>query len=119
MPDSIRRQAEMAARRAQVTCCWNRGSLCRSDLQCRGHRDEYSFRSAKVVIEGDGDFRGTLECPRKSRRVTDIRMRFEVDSDASDEQLAMLLKQTERFCVIYQTLRSPPRMAATLQRLKT
>ncbi len=78
------------------------------------------FRSARVVIEGDGDFRGTLGVSREVPvGVTDIRMRFEVDSDASDEQLALLLKQTERYCVIYQTLRSPPRMAATLQRLKT
>lgn len=78
------------------------------------------FRSVKVVVEGDGDFRGTLGIAKEVPvGLTDIRMRFEVDSDASDEQLAMLLKQTERFCVIYQTLRSPPQLAATLQRTKT
>ncbi|MCX7164186.1 MAG: OsmC family protein [Betaproteobacteria bacterium] len=78
------------------------------------------FRSARVIIEGDGDFRGTLGVSREVPvGVTDIRMRFEVDSDASDEQLATLLKQTERYCVIYQTLLTPPRMAATLQRINT
>lgn len=77
------------------------------------------FRSAKVVIEGDGDFRGTLGLSREVPvGVTDIRMRFVVDSDASDEQLALLLKQTERYCVIYQTLRTPPRMSADLQRVR-
>jgi uncharacterized OsmC-like protein len=49
--------------------------------------------------------------------ITDIRLRFDVDSDASDEQLATLLKLTERYCVIFQTLRTPPRLSATLQRL--
>jgi uncharacterized OsmC-like protein len=44
-------------------------------------------------------------------------MRFEVDSPASDEQLATLMRQTERYCVIFQTLRNPPRMAATLERV--
>ena len=78
------------------------------------------FRSARVIIEGDGDFRGTLGISREVPvGVSDIRMCFEVDSDASDEQLAILLKQTERFCVIYQTLLTPPRIAATLQRVKT
>jgi uncharacterized OsmC-like protein len=77
------------------------------------------FRSAKVIIEGDGDFRGTLGLSKEVPvGVTDIRMRFEVDSDASDEQLALLLKQTERYCVIYQTLRTPPRMSADLQRVR-
>lgn len=79
-----------------------------------------SFRSVRVIVEGDGDFRGTLGIARDVPvGVTDIRLRFEVDSDASDEQLATLLKQTERFCVIFQTLRTPPRMQATLQRVGT
>lgn len=77
-----------------------------------------SFRSAKVIVEGDGDFRGTLGISKDVPvGVTDIRLRFEVDSDASDDQLATLLRQTERFCVIYQTLRTPPRMEATLRRI--
>jgi len=79
-----------------------------------------SFRSARVIVEGDGDFRGTLGVVKDVPvGVTDIRLRFEVDSDASDEQLSMLLKQTERYCVIFQTLRTPPRMEASLQRVST
>ena len=76
------------------------------------------FRSARVIVEGDGDFRGTLGTSKEVPvGVTDIRMRFEVDSTASDEQLATLMRQTERYCVIFQTLRNPPRMAATLERV--
>ncbi|HMX16641.1 MAG TPA: OsmC family protein, partial [Rhodocyclaceae bacterium] len=58
------------------------------------------FRSARVVVEGDGDFRGTLGIARDVPvGITDIRLRFEVDSPASDEQLAVLMRQTERYCV--------------------
>ena len=75
------------------------------------------FRSARVIVEGDGDFRGTLGIARDVPvGITDIRLRFEVDSPASDEQLAVLMRQTERYCVIFQTLRTPPRLAASLQR---
>jgi OsmC-like protein len=67
---------------------------------------------------GDGDFRGTLGVDRDIPvGVTDIRVRFEIDSPASDEQLAMLMKLTERYCVILQTLRAPPAIEATLQRV--
>jgi uncharacterized OsmC-like protein len=49
--------------------------------------------------------------------ITEPRIRFEVDSPASDEQLVTLLKLTERYCVVYQTMISPPRVQATLQRV--
>jgi len=75
------------------------------------------FRSAQVVVEGEGDFRGTLGLAKEVPvGITDIRLRFEVDTDASDAQLATLLKLTERYCVIFQTLRTPPQLSATLQR---
>lgn len=75
------------------------------------------FRSAKVVVEGEGDFRGTLGLVKDVPvGVTDIRLRFEIDSDAGDQQLQTLLKLTERYCVIFQTLRAPPRLSATLLR---
>ena len=45
---------------------------------------------------------------------TDLRLTFELDSDASKEQLATLMKLTERYCVVYQTLRNPPRIAVEL-----
>ncbi len=76
------------------------------------------FRSARVIVEGDGDFRGTLGVARDVPvGITDIRLRFEVDSPASDEQLAVLMRQTERYCVIFQTLRTPPHMEASLRRV--
>ena len=76
-----------------------------------------AFRSAQVVVEGEGDFRGTLGLAKDVPvGLSEIRMRFEIDSDASDEQLATLLKLTERYCVIFQTLRTPPQLSATVQR---
>jgi len=76
------------------------------------------FRSAKVVVEGEGDFRGTLGLAKDVPvGITDIRLRFEIDTDAGDEQLATLLKLTERYCVIFQTLRVPPRLSATVERV--
>ena len=76
------------------------------------------FRSAQVIVEGEGDFRGTLGTAKDVPvGITDIRLSFEIDSPASDEQLATLLKLTERYCVIFQTLRTPPRMEATLRRV--
>lgn len=75
------------------------------------------FRSAQVVVEGEGDFRGTLGLAKDvPAGITDVRLRFEVDNDASDAQLETLLKLTERYCVIFQTLRRPPRLSATVQR---
>ena len=65
-------------------------------------------RDGTVYAEGDLDFRGTLgvskEVPVGFQR---IRLRFELDTDASPEQLDTLLKLTERYCVVLQTLRSP------------
>ena len=76
-----------------------------------------AFRSATVVVEGEGDFRGTLGLAKDVPvGITDIRLRFEVDTDADDAQLAKLLELTERYCVILQTLRTPPRLSARVQR---
>ena len=69
-------------------------------------------RGGTVSAEGDLDFRGTLgvakDAPVGFRA---IRLRFELDSDAAPEQLAKLIELTERYCVIYQTLRHPPALA--------
>jgi len=70
---------------------------------------EIPLRSGKVLVEGDLDFRGTLGVAKDAPvGFNDIRLRFELDSDASNEQLATLIKLTERYCVVYQTLRNPP-----------
>jgi uncharacterized OsmC-like protein len=77
------------------------------------------YRAVQVVVEGEGDFRGTLGLAKDVPvGLSAIRLRFEVDSDASDEQLATLMKLTERYCVIFQTLRTPPALSATLQRVR-
>ena len=60
-----------------------------------------------VHVEGDLDFRGTLGVAKDEGVAVGfraIRLRFELDHDATDEQLATLLRLTERYCVVYQTL---------------
>ncbi len=70
---------------------------------------EIPIRSGKVHAEGDLDFRGTLGVAKDAPvGFTDIRLVFELDTDASADQLATLQKLTERYCVVYQTLRVPP-----------
>jgi uncharacterized OsmC-like protein len=72
------------------------------------------LRSGKVRAEGDLDFRGTLgvakDAPVGFQR---IRLHFELDTDASAEQLDTLIRLTERYCVVYQTLRQSPEMTVT------
>ena len=67
------------------------------------------LREAKVRAEGDLDFRGTLgvskEVPVGFQK---IRLAFDIDADANEEQLATLIRLTERYCVVYQTLARPP-----------
>ncbi len=74
-----------------------------------------TLHKGAVHVEGDLDFRGTLGVSKEVPvGFSNIRLRFEVDSDATPEQLQSLLKLTERYCVIFQTLRNPPQMTATL-----
>ena len=76
-----------------------------------------AVRSGTVSVEGDLDFRGTLgvakDAPVGFRA---IRLDFALDTDANDEQLASLLKLTERYCVVLQTLRVPAEFKASLRR---
>jgi uncharacterized OsmC-like protein len=72
-------------------------------------------RAGKVLAEGDLDFRGTLAVSKEAPvGFREVRLRFELDTDATDEQRATLLKLTERYCVIYQTIKNPPAMSARL-----
>jgi uncharacterized OsmC-like protein len=76
-----------------------------------------AVRGGRVLAEGDFDARGTLGISKETPvGLRDIRLRFELDTDASDEQLQNLLRLTERYCVVYQTLRQPPQMTATVER---
>jgi len=67
------------------------------------------LRDATVSAEGDLDFRGTLGVAKDAAvGFRAIRLRFDLDSDATPDQLAKLIELTERYCVVYQTLRRPP-----------
>jgi len=66
-------------------------------------------RDARIRAEGDLDFRGTLGVAKDAPvGFCDIRLAFDIEGDLTDEQRATLLKLTERYCVVYQTLRKPP-----------
>jgi uncharacterized OsmC-like protein len=73
--------------------------------------------SGAVRAEGDLDFRGTLGVDKSAPvGFTEIRLSFDVETDASDEQLDTLLRLTERYCVVLQTLADPPRLSAAIGR---
>ena len=73
--------------------------------------------SGTIHAEGDLDWRGTLAVDRDAPvGFKDIRMRFELESDASDEELETLQRLTERYCVVLQTLASSPALSVSLER---
>ena len=78
---------------------------------------EIPLRTATVAAEGDLDFRGTLGVAKDAPvGFAQVRLRFEVDTDAPQEKLDQLLKLTERYCVVYQTIKSGPPVEVTLAR---
>jgi uncharacterized OsmC-like protein len=75
---------------------------------------EIPVRSGQVNVEGDLDFRGTLSVAKDAPvGFQTIRMTFTLDSDATEEQLATLIRLTERYCVVFQTLSNPPELTVT------
>ena len=75
------------------------------------------LQDATVHAEGDIDSRGTLGVAKDAAvGFRNIRLRFDLDTDASDEQVATLVKLTERYCVIFQTLAQPPALSASHRR---
>ena len=73
-----------------------------------------SLRDAKVRAEGDLDFRGTLGVAKDAPvGFREIRLRFELDTDAAEEQKKKLIELTERYCVVLQTLRKAPPVSAS------
>jgi uncharacterized OsmC-like protein len=73
-------------------------------------------RGGRVKAEGDLDFRGTLGVAKDAPvGFREIRLAFELDTDAAKEQLDQLLKLTERYCVVFQTLRTPPVTTASIR----
>jgi uncharacterized OsmC-like protein len=75
------------------------------------------LRAGTVSAEGDLDFRGTLGVAKEAPvGFAQIRLRFDLDTDAPQEKLDQLLKLTERYCVVYQTIRSGPPVEIGLTR---
>jgi uncharacterized OsmC-like protein len=75
------------------------------------------LRSGRVAAEGDLDVRGTLGVDKQAPvGFTDIRLTFELDTDAAQDQLDTLLKLTERYCVVLQTLKRSPAIGTALTR---
>ena len=78
---------------------------------------EVPLRSGNVYAEGDLDFRGTLGVDKEAPvGFAEIRLRFEVDTDAPQDKLDLLLKLTERYCVVYQTIKNGPKISVSMQR---
>jgi uncharacterized OsmC-like protein len=76
--------------------------------------------SGTVRAEGDLDFRGTLAVSKDAPvGFRSIRLSFELESDASDDELDTLLRLTERYCVVYQTIASSPTLASSWARTTT
>jgi uncharacterized OsmC-like protein len=71
-------------------------------------------RDATVTAEGDLDFRGTLGVAKEvAVGFQRVRLKFELTTDASEEQLATLIRLTERYCVVYETLRRSPEISVS------
>ncbi len=78
---------------------------------------EIPLRQGTVRAEGDLDFRGTLGVDKTAPvGFRAIRLAFEVDTDAPQEKIDQLLKLTERYCVVFQTLNAKPDLSTTLAR---
>src|ERR1700683_555534 len=76
-----------------------------------------TVRSGRVSAEGDLAFRGTLGVDKQALvGFADIRLKFALDADAMPDQIDTLLRLTERYCVVLQTLRRPPTIEASIAR---
>jgi len=76
------------------------------------------LKSGRVSAEGDLDFRGTLGVAKDAPvGFANIRLRFDLDTDAPQDRLDQLLKLTERYCVVYQTIKAGPPVAVTMARV--
>jgi uncharacterized OsmC-like protein len=79
---------------------------------------EVPLKVGDVIAEGDLDFRGTLGVDKEAPvGFAEIRLRFEVQTDAPQDKLDLLLKLTERYCVVYQTIKNGPKVAVEMRRI--
>ena len=75
-----------------------------------------NVRDASLKAEGDLDFRGTLGVAKDAPvGFRDVRLSIELDTDASEDEIATLLKLTERYCVVFQTLSNPPNLSCEVR----
>jgi uncharacterized OsmC-like protein len=76
------------------------------------------LKSGTVKAEGDLDFRGTLGVDKEAPvGFREIRLSFDLDTDAPQDKIDSLIKLTERYCVIFQTLNKPPKLGLTVNRV--
>src|SRR3954470_17024661 len=81
---------------------------------------EVPLKSGTVIAEGDLDFRGTLGVDKEAPvGFEEIRLRFEVGTDAPQDKLDLLLKLTERYCVGYQTIKNGPKISVSINRVSS
>jgi uncharacterized OsmC-like protein len=81
---------------------------------------EIPIKSAAISAEGDVDLRGTLGVTEGVPvGFKEIRLRFDIDTDAPQDQLVQLLELTERYCVVFQTIQSSPKTDLQLNRAAT
>jgi uncharacterized OsmC-like protein len=79
---------------------------------------EVPLKKGDVTAEGDLDFRGTLGVDKETPvGFAEVRLRFDVDTDAPQEKLDLLLKLTERYCVVYQTIKNGPKVSVSMHRV--
>src|SRR5881227_1183210 len=79
---------------------------------------EIPLKTGNVYAEGDLDFRGTLGIDKETPvGFAEIRLRFDVETDAPQDKLDLLLKLTERYCVVYQTIKNGPKVAVSMKRV--
>ncbi|QPF85281.1 OsmC family protein [Bradyrhizobium genosp. L] len=79
---------------------------------------EVPLKRGDVFAEGDLDFRGTLGVDKETPvGFREIRLRFEIGTDAPQDKLDLLLKLTERYCVVYQTIKNGPKVSVTMARV--
>ncbi len=79
---------------------------------------EVPLRAGHIIAEGDLDFRGTLGVDKEAPvGFKEIRLRFDVDTDAPQDKLDLLLKLTERYCVVYQTIKNGSKISVAMNRV--
>src|SRR5207237_8035556 len=79
---------------------------------------EVPLRNGGDAAEGDLGFRGSLGVDKEAPvGFAEIRLRFDLDTDAPQDKLDLLLKLTERYCVVYQTIKNGPKVSVSMKRV--